>query len=49
VDAKITLLADAETWRRFRVACLERGIVAGRAFEKFMKQQLAQQAKEKNR
>ena len=48
-DAKITIQADADVWKRFRVACLERKLVAGRAIEGFLKWQLAQWAKEKNR
>jgi hypothetical protein len=42
MDAKITIQADAETWKRFRIACLEREVVAGRTIENLMRWQLCQ-------
>ena len=45
-EAKLTVRVDAETWKRFRIACLERGVSAGPQIETLMAEQLAQWAKE---
>ena len=45
-DAKVTLQIDGEAWKKFRVACLEQEVVAGRAIENYIRWQLAQWAKE---
>jgi hypothetical protein len=47
-DVKVTVQMDAKAWKRFRVACLERGVVAGRAFENYIRWQLSQWEKEKH-
>jgi hypothetical protein len=45
----INLTVDSDVWRAFRIACLERGAVAGRVLETFMQKQLARWAKEKTK
>jgi hypothetical protein len=46
VDAKVTLQVDRAVWLKFRAACIERSVVAGRILENFMSAQLEKWAKE---
>jgi len=40
MKTQITLSVEAELWRTFRGACIQRGLTASSLFEDFMREQL---------